>query len=53
MFDTHFDGGLYTSNFYLLDHVKEDTEKFGSLKRLDISTFGRFNVHIKRAYTQS
>lgn len=36
-FDVHFDSGLYTLKFYLLDHLMEDIEKLGSLEMLDRS----------------
>lgn len=48
-FDGHYDSFQYTLDFYLVDHMMEDIEKFGSLEMLDSFPFERFNEYTKFA----
>lgn len=37
---------LYILNFHLLDHIVENTKRFGSLEMLHGSPLEKYNVHI-------
>lgn len=50
IFDAHYETGLYTPKFYLLDHILKDLDVVERLELLYSSTFGRFDVHNKRVY---
>lgn len=49
-FDTHCETGVYTLKFHLPHHLVENLERFGSLKKLDGSSFKIFYVPFKHAY---
>lgn len=52
-FDEHFDPGLYTLKYYLLDHSVDDIQTFGALSVLDSSPCEHSNLHTKQAYKKT
>lgn len=47
-FKEHYEKGLSTKKFHILDHNYEDVSRYGSMQYLHASPFDNFNVKIKK-----